>query len=83
MNSGNYQSVKTIVALIAILFIPPQIEAAEIEGVNFDDRYTTAGTSLALRGTGLLRVSLRRGFISAGRLLLKAGPFRCAQAIGS
>ena len=56
MNSGNYQSVKTIVALIAILFIPPQIEAAEIEGVNFDDRYTTAGTSLALRGTGLLRV---------------------------
>ena len=56
MNPGNYLSVKTIVALIAILFIPPQIEAAEIEGVNFDDRYTTAGTSLAIRGTGLLRV---------------------------
>jgi len=56
MNSGNYPFVKTIVALIAILFIPPQIEAAEIEGVNFDDRYTIAGASLALRGTGLLRV---------------------------
>jgi hypothetical protein len=56
MTLNRYRCVKTIAALIALIAIPPQIEAAEIEGVNFDDRYTTAGTSLALRGTGLLRV---------------------------
>ncbi|MGD8882768.1 MAG: chalcone isomerase family protein [Desulfobacterales bacterium] len=55
MNIKNDRSVKTIVAVIAMLFISPQIKAAEIEGVNFDDRHTTAGTSLTLRGTGLLR----------------------------
>ena len=56
MNIKNHQTVKAILFLIAMLFVPPQIEAAEIEGVVFDDRYTTAGTSLELRGTGLLRV---------------------------
>ena len=44
-----------MVFLIAMLFILPRIEAAEIEGVNFDDRYTAGDTSLVLRGTGLLR----------------------------
>ena len=56
MNIKNDRTVKAILVLIAMFFIPPQIEAAEIEGVVFDDRYTTAGTSLRLRGTGLLRV---------------------------
>jgi hypothetical protein len=56
MNIKIDRCVKTIAVLIAMLFISPQIKAAEIEGVNFDDRYTTENTSLALRGTGLLRV---------------------------
>ena len=55
VNIKNHQTVKAILVLIAMLFVPPQIEAAEIEGVVFDDRYTTAETSLKLRGTGLLR----------------------------
>ena len=56
MNIKNRQTVRAILVLLAMLFVPPQIEAAEIEGVVFDDRYTTAETSLKLRGTGLLRV---------------------------
>ena len=55
MNLRNHRSLKTIVVLITMLFISPQIEAAEIEGINFDERYTTADTTLVLRGTGLLR----------------------------
>ncbi len=48
----------TLVGLIAMLFILPRIEAAEIEGINFDDQYTMADTSLELRGAGLLRVMI-------------------------
>jgi hypothetical protein len=45
-----------IVLLCATITSLPRAEAAEIEGINFDDRYTVADTSLRLRGTGLLRV---------------------------
>jgi hypothetical protein len=34
----------------------PSVEAAEIEGIHFDDRFAIADTSLKLRGAGLLRV---------------------------
>lgn len=34
----------------------PSVEAAEIEGIYFDDRFAIADTSLKLRGAGLLRV---------------------------
>jgi hypothetical protein len=51
-----YRSVKILVALTTMLFIPPQSEAAEIEGVNFDDQYTIEDAMLRLRGVGLLRV---------------------------
>jgi hypothetical protein len=46
----------TVVLLCATITILSRVEAAEIEGINFDDRYTVADTSLRLRGTGLLRV---------------------------
>jgi len=55
MNIKSDRTVKAVLVLIAMLFILPQIEAAEIEGVVFDDRYTAGDTSLMLRGTGLLR----------------------------
>ena len=45
-----------VLLLCATITSLPQAEAAEIEGINFDDRYTVADTSLRLRGTGLLRV---------------------------
>ena len=46
----------TIVLLCATITSMSRVEAGEIEGINFDDRYTVADTSLRLRGTGLLRV---------------------------
>ncbi len=64
-------SVTTFVVLTAMLFILPRIEAAEIEGVNFDDRYTIQDTSLELRGTGILRVMVFAK-VYAGALYLPA-----------
>jgi hypothetical protein len=55
MTLPKYRFVKTIVGLTAMLLILPQIEAAEIEGINFDDQYKTEDLVLNLRGTGLLR----------------------------
>ena len=49
-------TILTFVTLCAAFTIVSPIEAAEIEGIHFDDRYTTADTTLELRGTGLLRV---------------------------
>ena len=46
----------TFVVLIAMYCNLPRIEAAEMEGIRFDDRYALEDTSLELRGTGLLRV---------------------------
>ena len=55
MRLKKYGFKKTIVAFIVMLFILPQIEAAEIEGIKFDDQYSTEDSALKLRGAGLLR----------------------------
>ena len=49
-------SAMTLVLSILMIFSLPQTEAAGVEGIQFDDRYTAADTSLELRGSGLLRV---------------------------
>jgi hypothetical protein len=49
-------SVITLVLSILILFSLSQTEAAEVEGIQFDGRYTVEDTFLELRGSGLLRV---------------------------
>ena len=51
-----YRSVYTIVALITMIFILPQSEAAEVNGIKFDHQYAAGDTVLKIRGTGLLRV---------------------------
>ncbi len=56
MNLKRYRSINTIFPLIVMLIISPQIEAAEIEGINFEDQYSKEDTALKLRGIGLLRV---------------------------
>ena len=61
-----YRSVYTIVALIAMIFILPQSEAAEVNGINFDDQYAAGDTVLKIRGTGLLRVmAFAKVYVSA------------------
>lgn len=55
MSIRNYRSVKTFVAIIAMLFIPPQIESAEIEGIYFGDQYKIGDTVLKIKGAGVLR----------------------------
>ena len=49
-------TILTCVMLCATFTNVFRIEAAEIDDIYFDDHYTTADTSLQLRGTGLLRV---------------------------
>ena len=56
MNPKQSISITTLVVSILIFFSQPQTEAAEVEGIQFDDRYTVEDTSLELRGSGLLRV---------------------------
>ncbi len=56
MNLKRYRSIKTIFPVIVMLLILPRIEAAEIEGINFEDQFSIEDTALKLRGTGLLRV---------------------------
>jgi hypothetical protein len=51
-----YRSVYIVIALIAMTFILPQSEAAEVNGINFDDQYAAGDTILKTRGAGLLRV---------------------------
>lgn len=55
MTIHRYRSVKAILALVAILIFLPPIEAAEIEGIIFDDQFTNGDTVLKIRGVGLLR----------------------------
>jgi hypothetical protein len=56
MTLKHYRSVYAIIALIAMIFILPQSEAAEVNGINFDDQYAAGDKVLKIRGTGLLRV---------------------------
>lgn len=56
MMATKFSTILTCVMLCAAFTSVSRVEAAEIEGIHFDDRYRTADTSLKLRGTGLLRV---------------------------
>ncbi|MGD8990526.1 MAG: chalcone isomerase family protein [Desulfobacterales bacterium] len=58
MKATKSWTILTFVLLCVTLTNVPRVETAEIEGVNFDDRYTIADTTLKLRGTGLLRVMI-------------------------
>jgi hypothetical protein len=49
-------SVITCVVLILMFGSLPQIKAAELEGIQFANRYPLQDTPLELRGSGLLRV---------------------------
>jgi hypothetical protein len=72
MNINKYRSIKIILAVMAMLLSFPQIEAAEIEGVTFDDQYAIKDTVLEIRGAGILRVM---AFVKvyAGALYLPEG----------
>ena len=48
--------VMLLVLSVLMFFSQPQTQAAEVEGIQFDDRFTVEDTSLELRGSGLLRV---------------------------
>jgi hypothetical protein len=66
MSLKRYLSVYTIVALIAMIFILPQSEAAEVNGIKFDDQYAAGDTVLKIRGAGLLRVmAFAKVYVSA------------------
>jgi hypothetical protein len=61
-----YRSVYTIFAMIAMIFILPLSEAAEVNGINFDDQYAAGDTVLKIRGVGLLRVmAFAKVYVSA------------------
>lgn len=51
-----YRSAIQIFALIAIISILPPGEAAEVNGINFNDEYVAGATVLKIRGAGVLRV---------------------------
>jgi hypothetical protein len=51
-----YRYVYTIIALIAMILTLPPSEAAEVNGINFDDQYAVGDKVLKIRGSGLLRV---------------------------
>ena len=56
MTIAPYRSVIVIFALIAIILILPAGEAAEVNGINFNDEYVAGATVLKIRGAGVLRV---------------------------
>ncbi|MGD9172512.1 MAG: chalcone isomerase family protein [Desulfobacterales bacterium] len=56
MRATKFWTILTFAILCSTLAGVSRVETAEIEGINFDDRYTIADTSLKLRGAGLLRV---------------------------
>jgi hypothetical protein len=56
MTIAPYRSVIVIFALIAIILILPAGEAAEVNGINFNDAYVAGATVLKIRGAGVLRV---------------------------
>ena len=66
MNRKHYRYVYIIIALIAMIFILTQSEAAEVNGINFDDQYAAGDTVLKLRGAGMLRVmAFAKVYVSA------------------
>ena len=66
MSLKHYRSVHIIIALIAMIFILPRSEAAEVNGIKFDDQYAAGDTVLKIRGAGLLRVmAFAKVYVSA------------------
>ncbi len=53
-----YRTITIIAALTASFLILAPIEAAEIEGVNFDDQYQLEDGVLKIRGTGIMQVMI-------------------------
>ena len=52
-----------IILLVMVLInVTPNVNGAEIEGVNFENTYETDGIQMKIQGTGLLRYL---GFIKA------------------
>jgi hypothetical protein len=56
MKAIKYLNILIFIVLSMTMLSMFRVEAAEIDDIQFDDRFTTADTSLQLRGTGLLRV---------------------------
>jgi hypothetical protein len=66
MSLKHFRSVYTIIALIAMILIIPLSEAAEVNGIKFDDHYAVGDTVLKIRGAGLLRVmAFAKVYVSA------------------
>ncbi|UCD31112.1 MAG: chalcone isomerase family protein [Desulfobacterales bacterium] len=68
----NFSYIITIFALLVFVGSTPNVNAAEIEGIQFADTYQTEGIRLKIQGTGLLRYL---GVIKAyvGALYLEEG----------
>jgi len=64
--------ITTILITITLVSSTPNVSAAEIEGIRFENSYETEGIRLKIQGTGLLRYL---GFIKAyvGALYLEEG----------
>jgi hypothetical protein len=56
----------TALALAAVCILAPSVRAAQIEGVEFAERYESGGTWLRLNGVGLLRYRIfLKGYVAA------------------
>jgi len=66
MTTKYYRYGYTIIALIAMILTLPLSQAAEVNGINFDDQYAAGDTVLEIRGAGLLRVmAFAKVYVSA------------------
>ena len=63
-----------IIAMIVLVGVTPNVNGAEIEGVQFENTYETDGIQMKIQGTGLLRYL---GFIKAyvGAFYLEEGSY--------
>lgn len=69
-------------ALVAACCLSPALRAAEIEGVEFADRYEWNDTPLILNGVGLLRYRvLIKGYVAALYLGERVEPDRVLDAV--
>ncbi len=68
----NYLKIYFALFAIALFLIAPQVNGAEIEGIEFKNSVTVNGTTLSVRGTGLFRYL---GFLKAyvGALYVEEG----------
>jgi hypothetical protein len=68
-NRKTYGTITVTVVLIAMICILTRIEAAEIEGVRFEDQFKLEDSVLKIRGTGVMR-ALVFAKVYAGALYL-------------